>query len=292
MSAQIAADEGVFGRGPTRFRRVTEGSRKAILAAFAANLGIAISKFVGFLLTNSAGLFAEAFHSLADTGNQGLLMLGGKRAGRKPTPEHPVRLRARALLLGVRRGPGAVLDGRAVRHRTRGSPSSVIRTRWRICRVAIVILLIAIALESFSLRTALTRRRARTRRRTSRGGGTSAASKAPELPVVLLEDVGAEIGLLMALSGVLSRPLHRRAALGRPRHRSPSALLLVRHRRRAGGGDEGLAPRRVGVGRRTSPRSTPRSPARRRCAASSTCAPSTSPPTNCWSRPRWSSTRS
>lgn len=57
-----------------------EGSRRAIIAAFFANLGIAISKFVGFLITGSAGLLAEAAHSLADTGNQGLLMLGGKRA--------------------------------------------------------------------------------------------------------------------------------------------------------------------------------------------------------------------
>jgi divalent metal cation (Fe/Co/Zn/Cd) transporter len=59
---------------------VTEGSKKAILAAFFANLGIAISKFVGFVITGSAGMLAEAVHSLADTGNQGLLMLGGRRA--------------------------------------------------------------------------------------------------------------------------------------------------------------------------------------------------------------------
>ena len=68
---------------------MTEGSRKAIFAAFLANLGIAIAKFVGFLITSSAGLLAEAIHSLADTGNQGLLMLGGKRAERKPDAEHP-----------------------------------------------------------------------------------------------------------------------------------------------------------------------------------------------------------
>ncbi|MET0908292.1 MAG: cation transporter, partial [Ilumatobacteraceae bacterium] len=68
---------------------VTEGSRKAIIAAFIANLGIAIAKFVGFLITSSAGLLAEAVHSLADTGNQALLMLGGKRAERRPDVEHP-----------------------------------------------------------------------------------------------------------------------------------------------------------------------------------------------------------
>ncbi len=65
-----------------------EGSRKAIIAAFFANLGIAVSKLVGFLITGSAGLLAEAGHSLADTGNQALLMLGGKRAAQEPNDRH------------------------------------------------------------------------------------------------------------------------------------------------------------------------------------------------------------
>src|SRR4029450_2495356 len=66
-----------------------EGSRRAILAAFLANLGIAIAKFVGFLITSSAGLLAEAAHSLADTGNQALLLLGGRRAPREADSQHP-----------------------------------------------------------------------------------------------------------------------------------------------------------------------------------------------------------
>ena len=66
-----------------------EGSRRAIIAAFLANLGIAISKFIGFALTGSASLLAEAIHSVADTGNQALLFLGGARAKRAATPEHP-----------------------------------------------------------------------------------------------------------------------------------------------------------------------------------------------------------
>jgi Cation efflux family len=65
-----------------------EGSRKAIAAAFLANLGIAIAKFVGFAITGAASLLAEALHSVADTGNQALLFLGGARARRRPTPEH------------------------------------------------------------------------------------------------------------------------------------------------------------------------------------------------------------
>ncbi len=68
---------------------MTEGSRKAIFAAFFANLGIAVTKFIGFLITGSASLLAETVHSLADTGNQLLLFLGGKRAQKSETPTHP-----------------------------------------------------------------------------------------------------------------------------------------------------------------------------------------------------------
>src|SRR2546421_11534571 len=66
-----------------------DGSRRAIVAAFLANLGIAIAKFAGFAVTGAASLLAEALHSVADTGNQALLFLGGARARRRPTPEHP-----------------------------------------------------------------------------------------------------------------------------------------------------------------------------------------------------------
>jgi len=68
---------------------VTDGSKRAIIAAFLANLGIAISKFVGFIITGSASMLAEAVHSVADTGNQALLMLGGRRATKRASPEHP-----------------------------------------------------------------------------------------------------------------------------------------------------------------------------------------------------------
>ena len=65
-----------------------EGTRRAIFAAFFANLGIAISKFVAFAITGSASMLAEAIHSVADTGNQGLLFLGGQRSRKAPTAEH------------------------------------------------------------------------------------------------------------------------------------------------------------------------------------------------------------
>ena len=68
---------------------MTEGSRRAIVAAFVANLGIAATKLAAYLVTGAASMLAEAVHSLADTGNQGLLILGGNLARREATPEHP-----------------------------------------------------------------------------------------------------------------------------------------------------------------------------------------------------------
>jgi cation diffusion facilitator family transporter len=180
---------------------VTEGSKKAIIAAFFANLGIAIAKFVGFIITGSAGMLAEAVHSGADTGNQGLLMLGGRRARRKATTKHPFgygRERyfwafAVALVLFSMGGLFALYEGiEKFRH-----PHEV-ESIW----VGVVILVIAIALESWSLRTAV-KESAHVK-----GEGVGwwrfiRTSKEPELPVVLLEDTGAEIGLFFALFGLL-----------------------------------------------------------------------------------------
>ena len=180
---------------------MTEGSKKAIIAAFFANLGIAIAKFVGFLITSSAGLLAEAFHSLADTGNQGLLMLGGKRATRKPDAEHPFGYgRERyfwafvvALVLFSLGGMFALYEGFSkLRH-----PHEVDNLG-----VAIGILVFAICLETFSLRTAY--REAKVHKDPEESWWQYIRhEKSPELPVVLLEDIGAEIGLFMALAGVL-----------------------------------------------------------------------------------------
>jgi cation diffusion facilitator family transporter len=180
---------------------VTDGSKRAIIAAFLANLGIAVAKFVGYIITGSAGMLAEAVHSLADTGNQALLMLGGRRAQREATPEHPFgygRERyfwafAVAMVLFSAGGLFALFEGiEKLRH-----PHEV-ENIW----VGITILLISIALESWSLRTAVKESR-HTKRRDMNWWRFIRTSKEPELPVVLLEDTGAEIGLLFALSGLL-----------------------------------------------------------------------------------------
>ena len=181
---------------------MTDGSRKAIFAAFFANLGIAISKFIGFLLTGSASLLAETIHSAADTGNQMLLFLGGQRARRSATPEHPFgygRERyfwafAVALVLFSMGGMFALYEGIS-KFRDPHEVESL--------GIAIVILVVAIVLESFSLRTAVKESNH------VRQPGTSwwrfiRGTKQPELPVVLLEDVGALIGLFFALGGVIT----------------------------------------------------------------------------------------
>lgn len=177
-----------------------EGSRKAIIAAFFANLGIAIAKFVGFLITRSAGLLAEAGHSLADTGNQALLLLGSKRARRAASREHPFGYgRERyfwsfvvALVLFSMGGLFALYEGiEKVRH-----PHETENLL-----VAVGILAFAIVLETFSLMTAVKEARH------VKPAGVSwwrfiRTAKSPELPVVLLEDIGAEAGLVLALAGV------------------------------------------------------------------------------------------
>ncbi len=176
-----------------------EGSRKAIAAAFLANLGIALAKFAGFAVTGAASLLAEAIHSVADTGNQALLVLGGRRARRRPTSEHPFGFGQEryfwafivALMLFSLGGLFAVVEGidKLVHpHELESFP------------IALAVLLIAVTLEAFSFRTAVTQAAAGR-------GGTSwwqyiRRSKSPELPVVLLEDTGALLGLFLALVGV------------------------------------------------------------------------------------------
>ncbi|HKA68396.1 MAG TPA: cation diffusion facilitator family transporter [Actinomycetes bacterium] len=177
----------------------TSGGTRAIIAALLANLGIALTKFVAYLITHSSSMLAESVHSVADSGNQALLLLGGKRAQRGASPEHPFGYgRDRyiyafivSIVLFSVGGLFALWEG----FQKLGHPHPI-DSAW----VAIGVLLVAIALESFSFRTAIVESN-RVRGRISWVNFIRRA-KAPELPVVLLEDFGALIGLVFALIGV------------------------------------------------------------------------------------------
>jgi len=175
------------------------GSRRAIIAAFSANLGIAVIKFVGFVFTGAASMLAEAVHSVADTSNQGLLLLGERKARRRPTPEHPFGFGAEryfwafvvALVIFTIGSLFALFEGEEkLRH-----PHQLESAGW-----AVAILALAIVFESFSLRTAV--RESRHVMGDESWWAFIRRAKVPELPVVLLEDVGALIGLAFALAGV------------------------------------------------------------------------------------------
>ena len=180
---------------------MNEGSRKAIIAAFFANMGIAISKLVGFFLTGSAGLAAESVHSFADTGNQGLLLLGAKRSARERDEDHPFgHQRERyfwafvvALVLFSMGGLFAIYEGISKLRHPHETDS---------LGIAIGILVVAILLETYSLRTAL-KEVAHVKPAGQSYWQFIRTSKSPELPTVLLEDVAAETGLFLALIGVL-----------------------------------------------------------------------------------------
>ncbi len=176
-----------------------DGTRRAIVAAFLANLGIAVSKFVAFAITGSASMLAESIHSVADTGNQGLLFLGGKRSRKAPTPEHPFGFGSEryfwafivALVLFTLGAMFALYEGvEKLLH-----PKELDSPIW-----AYSVLAIAIVLEGLSLRTA--RREATPRRGARSWWSFIRTTKSPELPVVLLEDTGALVGLLFALVGI------------------------------------------------------------------------------------------
>jgi cation diffusion facilitator family transporter len=178
----------------------SHGSTKAVLAALTANLGIAVAKLVGFSITGSASMLAESIHSVADSGNQGLLLLGGSRARQAPDERHPFGYgRERyfwafvvALVLFTLGGAFAIVEGISkVRH-----PHEVESPA-----IAIAILVVAMVLEGGSFRTAVGQARG------LRGEATwwqfIRRSRNPELPVVLLEDFGALIGLAFAVVGVV-----------------------------------------------------------------------------------------
>ena len=173
---------------------------KSVVAALLANTGIAAAKLVGFGITRSSSMLAEAIHSIADAGNQALLLLGVRRATKEPTSEHPFGYgRERyfwsfvvALVIFALGAGFAIVEGiDKVRH-----PHEIKGLWW-----AVGILGMAIVLESLSFRTAL--REARPLRGESGWWRFIRRSRTPELPVVLLEDLGALVGLILALAAVV-----------------------------------------------------------------------------------------
>ncbi|MEU0369903.1 cation diffusion facilitator family transporter [Streptomyces sp. NPDC006283] len=175
------------------------GGTKAIVAALAANLAIAAAKFVAFLFSGSSSMLAESVHSLADSGNQGLLLLGGKKAQREATPQHPFGYgRERyiyaflvSIVLFSVGGMFAIYEGyEKIKH-----PHEIEAWYW-----PVGVLVFAIIAETFSFRTAI--KESNLLRGKLSWTQFVRRAKAPELPVVLLEDLGALAGLILALGGV------------------------------------------------------------------------------------------
>jgi cation diffusion facilitator family transporter len=177
----------------------TEGTR-AVVAALAANLGIAVTKFIAFFLTGSSAMLAESIHSVADSGNQGLLLLGANRARRQATTLHPfgygreryVYAFVVAVVLFFVGGVFALYEA----YHKLSHPEPITSWQW----VPVAVLVVAIVLETFSFRTAIQESNQ------VRGGASWVQfvrrSRIPELPVVLLEDLAALLGLVFALIGV------------------------------------------------------------------------------------------
>ncbi len=175
------------------------GGTKAVVAALGANLAIAAAKFVGFAVTGSSAMAAEAVHSVADSGNQVLLLVGGRRARRDADERHPFgHGRDRyfyafvvALVLFSLGGVFAIVEGiEKIRHPHHLESAGV----------AVGILVFAIVAESFSFRTAI--HETRPIKGDESWWGFIRHAKTPELPVVLLEDLAALVGLVLALAGV------------------------------------------------------------------------------------------
>jgi cation diffusion facilitator family transporter len=177
------------------------GGTKAVITALFANISIAVMKFVAFLLTGSSSMLAESVHSVADSGNQGLLLLGGKRAKRGASPEHPFGYgRERyiysflvAIVLFSLGGLFALYEA----YQKWQHPHPIEGFWWWL---PLVVLTGAIIAEAFALRTAIVESN-RVRGKQSWPQFIRRA-KSPELPVILLEDTGAITGLAFALLGV------------------------------------------------------------------------------------------
>lgn len=185
----------------------TEGSTRAVVVALLANVGIAITKFVAWALTGASSMLAEGIHSVADSSNQLLLLIGGRHGRRKATPEHPFgygRVRyvyafVVAIILFSLGGLFALYEAYHKWHELRaGHPNELLTSQW--WWVPIVVLVVAMAMEATALRTAVIE----SNKIRGKIGWIQFVRRAkqPELPVILLEDTGALLGLVFALIGV------------------------------------------------------------------------------------------
>lgn len=177
----------------------THGGTRAIVAALLANLGIAATKFVAWGFSGAVSMLAEGVHSLADSGNQILLLVGGKRAQRAATPAHPFGYgRERyfyafivSIILFTIGGVFSIYEGfNKLQH------PHPIELWW----LPMLVLSVSIVLESFSLRTAV--KESNPLRGKASWVQFVRHAKAPELPVVLLEDLAALLGLVFAFVGI------------------------------------------------------------------------------------------
>ena len=183
----------------------TDGGTRAVVAALLANTGIAITKFVAFALTGISSMLAEAIHSVADAGNQLLLLVGGKKSKRAATEVHPFGYGRERYIYAfivsiVLFSVGGLFALYEARHKYLEIRSGHHEDPGQWWWVPLAVLSIAIVLETLSFRTAIIETNK------VRGGASYKDfvrhSKQPELPVILLEDLAALLGLVFALVAV------------------------------------------------------------------------------------------
>ncbi|MCE1174361.1 MAG: cation diffusion facilitator family transporter [Propionibacteriales bacterium] len=185
----------------------SHGSSKAVVAALSANLFIAATKFGAWALTGASSMLAEGVHSVADSANQILLLRGGASAKKEATAEHPfgygrARYISAFLVSVILFSLGGLFALYEAFHKFEelhaGHGDDLLNGPW--WWVPLAVLGAAIIAEGFSFRTAISESRP------NKGSQSWArfiqTAKSPELPVVLLEDFAALIGLIFALVGV------------------------------------------------------------------------------------------
>lgn len=187
--------------------RQTEG-KAAIFAALAANVGIALTKFVAFFLTGMSSMLAEGIHSIADSGNQVLLLAGDKRAKKDADAVHPFGYGRERYVAGFvvsiivfsLGGLFSLFEAYEKFHEMRqpGAAQPSMHEKW--WWVPIVVLVVSIMMEGKALHTTI--KEAREPKGDRSWLSFIKTAKSPELPVLLCEDTAAVTGLTFALIGV------------------------------------------------------------------------------------------